>query len=128
MKNRQNLSKSVVNPDINFKNFQTRLEYDHELGPSGVNSPASPGESPSVKVKESMDDSKNTRALRKGLINMEELGLRYSLNQKGKRRESMLEFDGIIDRENLQIVNTLLNLNGGCGEEQVKKLKFELLG
>ena len=62
------------------------------------------------------------------MINLEELGLRYSMNQKGKRRTSMLEFDGIIDRDNMNIINSLLNLKEGAGEDQINKLKQMLVG
>ena len=119
MKNRnKNLSKSVINPSINFQNYERKFEFgeDRRHGLSGINSPNYSRESSSVNLKDNMDDTKATKALRKGLINMEELGLRYSMNQKGKRRESILEFDGIIDRENLQIVNSILNLKGDYGE------------
>ena len=111
MKNRnKNLSKSVINPKVNFYNFERKFELvkDRRHVPSSINSPVAVGhsnESSSINLKDDLDDTKATKALRKGLINMEELGLRYSMNQKGKRRDSMLEFHGIIDRENLHIVN-----------------------
>ena len=86
MKNRnKNLSKSVINPNINFHSYERRfeIEEDKRHGPSGINSPLPVGHSDnssSVNLKDDLDDTKATKAFRKGLINMEELGLRYSKN------------------------------------------------